>query len=187
MIDECDLMSTFSGIHFMSLDRGTYLKVQCLVNMLEESVPFIDHTVVMYNDQVIWSGLEQEDIALIYTYLKDLINGNATTVNHVAKFLFDASMNNNNKASSPAKATTSTPNDGGGADSEFSRIYLQSSTQQFYLIPYNLAKLTFFLFVRVDKSFKLGGLNQIDDLLGSSMLALMQDISDQQAKINPIR
>lgn len=47
-------MNTFEGIQFMSLDRAMYLKIQCLLNLLEEKVPLVNRTVVMHQDQVIW-------------------------------------------------------------------------------------------------------------------------------------
>jgi len=66
-------MNTFNGIQFMSLDRTMYLKIQCLLNYLEEQIPIVNKTVVMHQDQVIWSGLEQDDVALIYNFLKELV------------------------------------------------------------------------------------------------------------------
>ena len=63
----------------MSLDRTMFLKIQSLLNLLEEKVPIIDKTVVMYHDQVIWSGLEQEDISNIYQYLRELVIENYNT------------------------------------------------------------------------------------------------------------
>lgn len=53
-VQDCDIMSTFNGIQFMSLDRNMYLKIQCLLNYLEEKVEYVDKVVVMHNDQLIW-------------------------------------------------------------------------------------------------------------------------------------
>ena len=53
-IADCDIMNTFDGINFMPLDGPTYLKIQCLLNFLEERVPIIEKVVVMHGDQVIW-------------------------------------------------------------------------------------------------------------------------------------
>ena len=50
----CDLVNTFNGMHFMPLDRTMFLKIQSLLNKLEESLPIIDKVVVMYEEQLIW-------------------------------------------------------------------------------------------------------------------------------------
>lgn len=47
-------MNTFNGLQFMSLDRNMYLKIQSLLNLLEEKLPLVQRVVVMHNDQVIW-------------------------------------------------------------------------------------------------------------------------------------
>lgn len=68
----------------MSLDRTMFLKIQSLLNLLEEKVPIIDKTVVMYHDQVIWSGLEQEDVSNIYQYLRELVIENYNALGNQA-------------------------------------------------------------------------------------------------------
>lgn len=69
---------------------------------------------------------------------------------------------------------------------EFEKVYLgANSSDQYYLIPYNLSRLTVFIFIRVNnESFKLSLLKEIDDMLASSMLIFLQEIADSQLKIN---
>ena len=47
-IQDSDIMNTFNGIHFMSLDRCMYLKIQCLLNFLEEKIPLVNKTVPIF-------------------------------------------------------------------------------------------------------------------------------------------
>jgi hypothetical protein len=195
-VQDCNIMNTFNGIQFMSLERSMYLKIQCLLNLLEEKVPLVDKTVVMHNDQLIWNGLEQDDIACIYNYLKDLVVNNlevnsSTAQNqqgHVAKFLIDGKPMKNFPENRP-KTSAEAASDGRVAENlddnyfEFKRVFLgKSSQEQYYLIPYNLFKLTFFIFIRVDQSFKLSLLKEIDDILASNMIIFLQEIS--QLKTN---
>lgn len=103
---DSNLVNTFNGIQFMSLDRSMYLKVQCLLNQLEEKVPLVEKTVVMHNDQLIWNGLEQDDIACIYNYLRDLVvlnldssssssgNSSSSQSQQIARFLVDHNRKN---------------------------------------------------------------------------------------------
>ena len=67
--DNCDILSIFHGIHFLPLDKNTYLRIQSFLNLLESSFTNILYTVFMYNDQLVWSGLEQEDMRTLYHYL----------------------------------------------------------------------------------------------------------------------
>ena len=191
-VQDCNIMNTFNGIQFMSLDRSMYLKVQCLLNSLEEKVPLVDKTIVMHNDQLIWNGLEQDDIACIYNYLKDLVVNNSentasqpTATNqsggHVTKFLVDGRP----LKSIPVQVTTSSSEPSAEEEKyfEFKQVFLgKNSQERYYLIPYNLSKLTFFIFIRVDQAFKLSVLKEIDELLASSMIVFLQEIADSQLK-----
>jgi hypothetical protein len=189
-VHDCNIMNTFNGIQFMSLDRSMYLKIQCLLNLLEEKVPLVDKTVVMHNDQLIWNGLEQDDIACIYNYLKDLVvnnlevsSSNAGGEQLVAKFLIDGKPIKNLPESKPTTSTAVPVSDNLDDNYfEFKRVFLgKSSREQYYLIPYNLSKLTFFIFIRVDQSFKLSLLKEIDEILASSMIVFLQEISKMKS------
>jgi len=176
-------MNTFNGIQFMSLDRTMYLRIQCLLNYLEEQIPIANKTVVMHQDQVIWSGLEQDDIALIYDYLKEMINTNM-------KNLLDQKQGQNpNRARFLQKQQqrASTSNESSSSDYfEFEKVYLGKPLENFLIIPYNLNKLTFFIFVQVSQNFQLGILNKIDEIIAPHMATFLQEILEQKMRRNQI-
>uniref|UniRef100_A0A8D0E5C1 Vacuolar fusion protein CCZ1 homolog n=1 Tax=Salvator merianae TaxID=96440 RepID=A0A8D0E5C1_SALMN len=64
-----DLLDVFCGISFFPLDKMTYLKIQSFINKMEESLSIVKYTAFLYNDQLIWSGLEQDDMRILYKYL----------------------------------------------------------------------------------------------------------------------
>ncbi|XP_034987327.1 vacuolar fusion protein CCZ1 homolog [Zootoca vivipara] len=68
-LQSCDLLDVFCGISFFPLDKMTYLKIQSFINKMEESLSIVKYTAFLYNDQLIWSGLEQEDMRILYKYL----------------------------------------------------------------------------------------------------------------------
>lgn len=204
---DCDIMNTFNGINFMPLGRSMYLKVQCLLNYLEERVPIVDKVVVMHNDQVIWSGLEQQDISLIYNYLRDLVikNANASQPQSLNSARFLSSPNYSHLESSIAISDEKID-----TYIELERVYLRGNNdaeirqlEHYYLIPYNLSRMTFFLFVKVanddadknepstssgvtstsNSSFKLSMLKTIDDILGKHILQFLQELSEQRSQI----
>lgn len=190
-VEDADIMSTFDGIQFMSLDRGMYLKIQCLLNYLEENVPLVNKTVVMHQDQVIWSGLEQDDIALIYNFLKELVNTNLNTLDRqnqstkMAQFLID---NNLQKLLIDKKTETQNSSEKNSDEDinyfEFNKVFLGKPLEKYYIIPYNLSKLTFFIFIQVKTDFKLSLLKQIDEILAPHMIAFLQEIVEQKLKRN---
>lgn len=68
-LQSCDLLDIFGGISFFPLDKMTYLKIQSFINRMEESLDIVKYTAFLYNDQLIWSGLEQDDMRILYKYL----------------------------------------------------------------------------------------------------------------------
>ena len=51
---QSDILDVFSGLHFLPLDKNTYLRIQCLVNLLEATFPSVKYSVFLYNDQLVW-------------------------------------------------------------------------------------------------------------------------------------
>ncbi|KAG8319935.1 vacuolar fusion protein ccz1 [Homalodisca vitripennis] len=68
-LQHCDIMDIFQGVQFLPLDKQTFLHIQCFVNLLEASFPVVEFTAFLYNDRLIWSGLEPEDMQVVFHYL----------------------------------------------------------------------------------------------------------------------
>jgi len=68
-IEDADLADSYLGIQFLPLDKLSFLKVQSMVSHIEQVFPCVNSTTVLYQDQVIWTGLCQDDIRLLYNYL----------------------------------------------------------------------------------------------------------------------
>ncbi|XP_048575967.1 vacuolar fusion protein CCZ1 homolog isoform X2 [Nematostella vectensis] len=64
-----DLLDIFAGIQFLPLDKNTFLKIQSFVNLIEHTFSQIKYTAFLYSDKLVWSGLEQEDMRILYKYL----------------------------------------------------------------------------------------------------------------------
>jgi len=84
IIDEIDLFSTLDGIHFLPVDKNVYLRIQCFINLCEQTFPKIQYSTFLYRDHLVWSGLEQEETRILYRYL----------VNHLAPSLAEGSQSN---------------------------------------------------------------------------------------------
>jgi hypothetical protein len=134
------------------------------------------------------TGLEQKDISLIYNYLKDLVNGNLNSSsagnqpNSLAKFLKEDSILKirQNTESSSKSFDENNLNE---RYHEFQIVYLGNQYEKYFLVPYNLAKLTFFIFIQARECFKLNILNQIDEILGPVMMSITKDIAEMRCLI----
>lgn len=50
----CDILTVFSGIHYLPLDKQNFLNVQCFINSLESSYPIISHISFLFHNSLIW-------------------------------------------------------------------------------------------------------------------------------------
>jgi hypothetical protein len=53
-LNQADIMDVMNGIHFLPLDKNTYLRIQCFINLLEAQFMHIKYTAFLYNDQLVW-------------------------------------------------------------------------------------------------------------------------------------
>ena len=53
-LNQSDVLDVFNGIHFLPLDKNTYLRIQCFINLLEANHPQIKYSSFLYNDQLVW-------------------------------------------------------------------------------------------------------------------------------------
>jgi hypothetical protein len=67
--EQLNLFSTLEGMLYMPVDRTVYLNIQAFLTLLETSVRAIKYSVFLYRDQLVWNGLEQENMQTLYTYL----------------------------------------------------------------------------------------------------------------------
>lgn len=72
-LQHCDILDLFQGVHFLPLDRTAFLQVHSFVGALEATFPDLKYTVFLCNDQLVWSGLDQKDMQLLYHYLLESV------------------------------------------------------------------------------------------------------------------
>jgi len=66
--DRVDLFTTLAGMHFLPLNKNVYLAMQRFVNTLENQYSNICDTTVLFKDHLVWSGLDQDDIRILYKF-----------------------------------------------------------------------------------------------------------------------
>ena len=64
-----DILDIYHGISFLPVDQSIFLRVQSFLNLIETSFPSVMHSCFLYNDQLLWTSLEQSDMRILYKYL----------------------------------------------------------------------------------------------------------------------
>jgi len=68
--NQVDLFSTLDGIHFLPVNKNVYLRIQSFINLTENTFDqAIVYSTLLYKDNLVWSGLDQEDMRTFYKYL----------------------------------------------------------------------------------------------------------------------
>ncbi|OXA56758.1 vacuolar fusion protein CCZ1 homolog [Folsomia candida] len=74
-VNQSGIADIFRGLQFLPLSRDAFLRVQCFINHLVVSWPQIKHVVLLQREKLIWSGVDQSHIQLLYDYLvNDLLS-----------------------------------------------------------------------------------------------------------------
>lgn len=68
-LKKCDIIDLFQGVQFLPLDKPTFLHAHCFINLVEANFPVVQYSVLLFNEQLVWSGLPAEDAQVVYRYL----------------------------------------------------------------------------------------------------------------------
>lgn len=175
-LSQCDLLDIFNGIHFLPLDKNTYLRIQCFINRLEASFPMVKYTAFLYNDKLVWSGLEQEDMRTMYQYL--------TTS------LLPTYMNQELQGANQAKSGSSQfcnfltgPQDLSDDKSmgKLPRVFVntEEDNEECYLLVYRAMSATMCMLISVKCALTVPVCRKLDAMLAPQMTKLASDIKEQ--------
>ncbi|CAC5425400.1 Vacuolar fusion protein CCZ1 homolog B,Vacuolar fusion protein CCZ1 homolog [Mytilus coruscus] len=179
----CDILDIFCGIHFMPLDKNTFLRVQCFINLLEAKFSAVKYTAFLYNDQLVWSGLEQEDMRIMYKYLTTSL-----FPTHLEQELLGSTT------TSPARVQGSVhygkfitgPPDIKDDKSigKIPRVYLNTSeeNEECYLLVYRAHNASVCMLINVSTTLNFDLCQKLDVFLGPQLTNLASDIGEQYSK-----
>ncbi|XP_071874696.1 vacuolar fusion protein CCZ1 isoform X1 [Bombus fervidus] len=183
-LNNSDILDVFQGLQFLPLDKITFLRVQCFMNLVEAMFSQVKYTAFLYNDQVVWSGLEPEDMQVVYNYLVSTL-----LPAHLEKELHEGSMPRN----SPSPFTTAHYGKfvtGPSSINEPSligkspKVYINYSTKpvSLYLVVYRALSATICLFVDSKTSLLIDFFKSLDSFLGPQLTTLVSSVAEQCAK-----
>ncbi|CAF0741220.1 unnamed protein product [Rotaria sordida] len=70
MIVDTTIDSSYFGIQFLPVEKINYIKIQSILRRFELRFTSLKETLFLYRNQLIWSGLNQDDTSLIYSYFR---------------------------------------------------------------------------------------------------------------------
>ena len=183
--DNCDILNIFHGIHFLPLDKNTYLRIQSFLNLLESSFSNLLYTVFMYNDQLVWSGLEQEDMRTLYHYL---------TTTLFPTFIDKEFQSSVSKSSQPllssrscdkhshfGKFMTGPPNMNDSSNlGKVPHIFINTTkpNEKCHLVVYHALSASICMFVDGNYDINFEYFQLLDTFLGQQLSTLASDISE---------
>ncbi|XP_066583435.1 vacuolar fusion protein CCZ1 homolog [Prorops nasuta] len=183
-LNNSDILDIFQGLQFLPLDKTTFLKVQCFMNLIEAMFSQVKYTAFLYNDQVVWSGLEPEDMQVVYNYLV-----NTLLPAHLEKELDGGSMPRN--SSSPFTSShygkfitgPSSINEP-SLIGKSPKVYINYSNKpiSLYLIVYRALSATICLFVDSKTNLLMDFFKSLDNFLGPQLTGLVSFVADQCTK-----
>lgn len=182
-LHQVDLLDVFQGIQYLPLERHAYLKIQCFINLIEATFRQVKHTAFLYNDQLVWSGLDQEDIQILYRFLiftlipsfmeSELQLGSLSPTRissasgqHFGRFMTGPVVVNE-------EVTIG----------KIPRIYINvDCSSEYHLLVYRALSATVCLLVDASYQLTLDFFKRLDSFLGPQLSSLASEISEQYSK-----
>nr|CAG4649434.1 EOG090X084E [Scapholeberis mucronata] len=164
-LEDADLADAFLGIQFLPMDKLSFLKVRSLVSHVEQTYSCISSSTVLYQDEIVWTGLCQGDVQLVYNYLTTKLFPASTNANSENRYL-----------TGPTDLQSSL------TDLRIPHVFLnhgQSTPDECQLIVYRVTGVTICLFVPATVELDHEFFVSLDATLGPRMVALSADIAEQ--------
>ncbi|XP_033106088.1 vacuolar fusion protein CCZ1 homolog [Anneissia japonica] len=184
-LNHSDILDVHAGIQFLPLDKNTYLRIQCFINLIEANFSRIKHTAFLYNDHLVWSGLEQDDMRVLYRYLST--NQFPTTLDTELKEAPPSKVFLGQTVSSTShygKYVTGPPDLSDETNiGRIPKIYVNtnSETEELHLVIYRALSATVCLMVEASTLPSFNWFKEIDNFIGPQLTKLASDISEQHA------
>ncbi|XP_075220810.1 vacuolar fusion protein CCZ1 isoform X2 [Lycorma delicatula] len=182
-LEHCDILDVFQGVQFLPLDKNTFLHVQCFVNQVESTFSAnVEFSIFLYNEQLIWSGLEPEDLQVVFRYLVNSLipsyieNQTSKTVSHsvssrsFSRFITGPKDLNDIHCSIIKKVPT---------------VYLNRSNTTpdvYQMVVYRVNNATICLFVKNSVLLTMDIYRQFDEYLESRMNKIAKEVAEYNSR-----
>ncbi|CAB3220751.1 unnamed protein product [Arctia plantaginis] len=171
-----DISDVIQGINYLPLDKNSFFKVLCFIDLLEVNYPHFKCISFIYNEQLIWNGLSTNDMLTLYQYLvqtllpkqveKEIQGGAVTAAQRHGRFI------------QPAEGIKSSED-----LQKLVKVHLMreddTEIKQYYLIIYRTMSATVSFTVDVDVELEFEMFRSLDAFIGPQLSAIASTISEQ--------
>lgn len=161
-LKKCDIIDLFQGVQFLPLDKPTFLHSQCFLNLFETAFPQVDYSLLLFNEQLVWSGLPAEDAQVVYRYLVTSL---------LPYFLSHSGSSDGRRTATKPNRFVTGPENLTDLDVTYSgkvpRVYLSHIPQPgfYHLIVYRYHQSTLSVLVQGNEPVKLDFYRRMDSFL----------------------
>ncbi|CAG9102520.1 hypothetical protein JYU34_005813 [Plutella xylostella] len=173
-----DISDIIKGINYLPLDKNSFFKVLCFIDLIEVTYPDFKCASFVYNDQLIWNGLASKDMLTLYQYLvqtllpeqveKEIQGGAVAAAQRHGRFI------------SPPEGIRTKED-----LLKLNKVYLRregdSETKQYYLVIYRTLSATVCFTVDVNTTLELDSFRALDATIGPQLSAIASAVSEQVA------
>ncbi|KAJ2949148.1 hypothetical protein O0L34_g6088 [Tuta absoluta] len=173
-----DVTDVVQGINYLPLDKNSFFKVVCFIDLLEVNYPDFKCISFVYNEQLLWNGLSKEDMLTLYQYLvqsllpkqveKEIQGGAIAAAQRHGRFI--------------------SPPEGISSEEDLQRVptvYLTREddveAKQYYLVIYRTLSATVCFTVDANVQLSLDTFKSLDAFIGPQLSAIASAISEQCA------
>ncbi|CAI9723484.1 Hypothetical predicted protein [Octopus vulgaris] len=184
---QSDILDVFDGIHFLPLNKNTYLRMKCFINQVEAQFPEIKYTAFLYNDQLVWSGLQQDDMRIMYRYLITGLFPSFLEQNLISENISPVKLSGVTASSQVhyGRFITGPPDIKDESNmGKVPHVYLntEEENEECYLLVYRALSASICMFINVNTPLTFQTCKKIDAFLGQTLTTLASDIAEQYSK-----
>lgn len=174
-----DFADIIQGISYLPLDKTSFFKVMCFIDLVEINYPSFKCVMFLYNDQLIWNGLTMADTLTVYQYLVQNL-----LPEHVKRELQGGAV-----ATAQKHGRYISPSDGIKTVEDLKslpKVFLQcendNQTKQYYFVIYRTLSVTVCFTVDVNETLQLDTFKCLDAFIGPQLSSIATVIGEQCAQ-----
>ncbi|KAB7505163.1 Vacuolar fusion protein CCZ1-like protein [Armadillidium nasatum] len=184
-----NILTLWCGVSFLPLDKQSFLRIHCVLSLLQASFPSIVHTAFMYRNDFAWCGFSLEDFKPLSQYLlfrlsrsqqQDYYSSSCSSASQSSSLSSSSNSYSNSKQNvsrySRFIGEGSTPSD---------IVYIQDRTSKVkphHLVIYVLAGVSLCMSFPASEKFNTSMFDKLGRLLESRISQLASDIGEQLSK-----
>lgn len=177
-----DILDIYHGVAFLPVDQNIFLRVQSFLNLIETSFPSVVHSCFLYNDQLLWTSLEQGDMRILYKYLTTSLFPATSENDGESKSL------NQQNSSNPGRFLTASIETIEGLTSNAKRaprIFIETGGElkEYYLVVYKAINSIVCLLASTQPLPTVDFYLKLHGFIGAQLAHLSYKIAEQSSRI----